>query len=116
MAGGGHADDPAIHIARPAADYGDDRPAIHDDPRLEHHGAERLQRLHRHHRLDRRVPYDKSDGAEIQARIKKQKKGKKRQKARLRRSLSLVVVTTRESRFIGVLENALHRDVPRKKR
>lgn len=69
LAGGGHADVPAVHIARLAADDGDHRFAVHADPWLEHHGTERLQRLHLHHHLDHRVPYDKSAGAEIQARI-----------------------------------------------
>lgn len=69
MAGGGYADVPALHIAGSAADDGDDRPAVDADPRLVHHGIGRLQRLHLHHNLDRRVPHNKSAGAEIQARL-----------------------------------------------
>lgn len=70
MAGGRHADIFAIHITRSTTDNGNDLLALDADPRLEHYGAERLQRLHRHHHLDRRVPHDKSAGAEVQARIR----------------------------------------------
>jgi len=69
MAGGRHADDSAIHLARSATDDGDDRPAFHAYPRLEHHGAECLQRLHLYHHLDHRVSHDKPAGAEVQTRI-----------------------------------------------
>lgn len=69
MAGGGYADVPAIRIARSATDVSNDRPAFHADPRLEHLRIERLQRLPRHHHLDRRVSHDKSPGTEVQARI-----------------------------------------------
>lgn len=65
MAGGGYANVSAVYIARSAADDGNDLPALDADTRLEHHGAERLQRLYRHHPLDCRVSHDKSAGAEV---------------------------------------------------
>lgn len=71
LAGGGYADDPAVHITRFAVDDGNYRFAVYADSRLVHHGAKRLQRLHFHHYLDHRVPHDKSAGAEIQAWIKR---------------------------------------------
>lgn len=70
MAGGGHANDPAIHFARSATDDGDDRSAFYANPRLEHHGAGRLQRLHLYHHLDHRVSHDKLVSTEVQARIR----------------------------------------------
>jgi len=69
MAGGRHADVSAIHLARSAIDDGDDCSAFHAYPRLVHHGAECLQRLHLYHHLDHRVPHDKPAGTEVQARI-----------------------------------------------
>lgn len=42
LASRGYADNPAVRIARFAADDGDHRSAVHADPRLVHHGAERL--------------------------------------------------------------------------
>jgi len=69
MAGGRHADVSAIHLARSATDDGNDRPAFHAYPRLEHHGAKCLQRLHIYHHLDHRVSHDKPAGAKVQTRI-----------------------------------------------
>lgn len=69
MAGGGHANVFTICIAMSAADDGNDSFTLDTDSWLGHHRIECLQRLHFHHRLDCRIPHDKSRGTKVQARI-----------------------------------------------
>lgn len=67
LASGRNANGPAVRLAGSTADDGDDVAAFDADEGLEHHGAGRVLRLHRDHHLDRVVPHDKHNGAEVQA-------------------------------------------------
>lgn len=67
MACGRHADVPAIHIARSAADNGNDSSTLDTNTWLGHQRTKRLQRFLLHHHLDHRVPLNKSHRAEVQA-------------------------------------------------
>lgn len=69
MAGGGHADVPAIRITRFAAHNGNDSSTLNADSWLGHKRIERPQWLLLHHHLDRRVSHDKSRRTKVQARI-----------------------------------------------
>lgn len=70
MASRGYANGSALHISVSTVDDGHDVAAFHVDPRLEHRRTGRVQRLHIYDRLDNRVPHDKHNGAQVQARIK----------------------------------------------